>query len=239
MSTYFKIFFLLVIPIGLMLIMANSHAQWYPLIMFPLLLHAQCRYLIILTDNFYEQLRQGRKMRTVIVLCIITMLLTIALSFLLPIALSFAFTLLFKIEVVLLVTLLLPLLYCAYHNKEMNIRNTYLPSEKILNRWLLHLHERRRKMLTIVLSMLFTTILLFVFERFGSGIIPSWSLHIIGYMKDVLCIFTPLLCIFMYIALLVVYKLPDSIILTVQDSAHLSIMGCTFVVLVCWLMCCF
>ena len=239
MCTYFKILFLLAIPLGLMGIMAYCDAQWYTLIMFPLLLHAQCRYMIILTDNLYEQLCKGKNIRTATVLCTITMLLTIVLSLLLPFALSFAFTLLFKLEVVLLVTIFLPLLYCAYHNKELKIRNTYLPGEKFLNHWLSRMHERRRKMLAIVFLMMFITTLFFVFERFGSGIIPSWSLHIIGYMKDVLCILTPLLCIFMYMALLVVYKLPDSIILTVQDSAHMSIMGCAFVVLVCWLMCCF
>lgn len=239
MSTYFRIYFLLVIPLGLMLIMAYCHAQWYTLIMFPLLLHAQCRYMIILMDSFYEQLCKGGNRRTAIVLCTITMLLTVVLSLLLPIALSFAFTLLFKFEVVLLVTIFLPLLYCAYYNKEMKIRNTYLPGEKILNRWLLHMHEKRRKMLAIVLLMMFTTTLLFVFERIGFGIIPLWSLSLIGYMKDVLCILTPLLCIFMYMALLVVYKLPDGIILIMQDSAHMSIMGCTFIVLSCWLMCCF
>jgi len=235
MSTYFKMFFLLVIPLGLMFIMAYCHAQWYTLIMFPLLLHAQCRYMIILLDNFYEQLCKGKNMRTVIVLCVITMLLTIIMYFCLP-KLSIAFMLLLKIEMVLLVAILLPLLYCAYHNKKLKIRNTYLPGEKILNHWLLHMHERRRKTLTIVLLMMFTTTLLFVFERIGSGIIPPWSLSIIGCMKDALCIFTPLLCILMYMALLVVYKLPDRIILTMQDSAHMSIMGCTFVVLSCWLM---
>ena len=236
MCTYFKILFLLVIPLGLMVIMAYCDAQWYTLIMFSLLLHAQCRYMIILVDNIYEQLCKGKNIRTATVLCTITMLLTIVLSLLLPFALSFAFTLLFKLEVVLLVTIFLPLLYCAYHNKELKIRNTYLPGEKFLNHWLLRMHERRRKMLAIVLLMMFITTLFFVFERFGSGIIPSWSLSLIGYMKDILCILTPLLCIFMYMALLVVYKLPDSIILTVQDSAHMSIMGCAFVVLVCWLM---
>ncbi len=236
MSTYFKILFLMVIPLGLMVIMAYCYAQWYTLIMFPLLLHARCRYMIILVDDFYEQLCKGKNMRMVIALCIIALLLNIVLSLLLPFALSFVFTLLFKIEVVLLVTIFLPLLYCAYHNKELKIRNTYLPGEKIFNRWLLHMHEKRRKMLAIVLLMMFTTTLLFVFERIGFGIIPLWSLSLIGYVKDVLCIVTPLLCILMYMALLVVYELPEGIIFNVQDSADMSMMGCTFVVLSCWLM---
>lgn len=237
MSTYFKILLGLAQPLALLLITLLCEAQWYTMLLFPLLLHVQNRYAIICLDNSYLWLCKNRITTVIVeVVCLLIIMVTAVMAFYVTNKLFGYFYIAFIIEVGVFAPILLPLLLCAHFGKSLHIRYSYLPGEQVFNNWLLRVREHRKMLLAVVIITMLAIIMLYVCEKNVGDILPQWGLVLILCTKKVLCILNPLICMLMYMALLVKYELPDGIILAIEDSAHVSMMGCLLVTMVCWVL---